>query len=174
MERDITHFASAKFQGGWSASDFGKYLNRENITMLVLKFDKLDPLVRVRLLLSVLALDDATRHSLQPELEVQISPQRHPRLLGSEIDLGSLIALRGIVSGWEGHACALDRRPHKVACDMRDYATVGRFSWAFLRSHCISHPCRSFLRGSNANPNTRSRSGEVGCFNAEADGNCQG
>ena len=78
MERDITHFASAKLQGGWSASDFGKYLNRENLTMLVLRFDKLDPLVRVRLLLSVLALDDATKQSLQPELEVGNSPHQSP------------------------------------------------------------------------------------------------
>ncbi len=51
MERDIAHFASAKLQGGWSASDFGKYLNRDNLVLLLPKFDKLDPLVRVRLLL---------------------------------------------------------------------------------------------------------------------------
>jgi len=73
MDRDITHFASAKLQGGWSASDFSKYLNRENLAMLLPKFDKLDPLVRVRLLLSVLTLDDATKHSLQPDLEVPLS-----------------------------------------------------------------------------------------------------
>lgn len=73
MDRDITHFASAKLGGGWNASDFSKYLTRENLEMLVPRFDKLDPLVRVRLLLSVLTLDDATKLFLQQDLEVSLT-----------------------------------------------------------------------------------------------------
>lgn len=69
MERDITQHAAAKMQGGWSASDFSKFLKRDSLEQLLPKFDKLDPLVRVRLLLSVLTLDDAVKQSLKQGLE---------------------------------------------------------------------------------------------------------
>lgn len=71
MERDITQQATGKLQGGWSASDFSKTLNKGNfLEMLLPKFDKLDPLVRVRLLLSLLTLDEGVKQSLPQDLEV--------------------------------------------------------------------------------------------------------
>jgi hypothetical protein len=74
MERDITQHAAAKMQGGWSASDFSKFLKRDSLEQLLPKFDKLDPLVRVRLLLSVLTLDGAVKQSLKQGLEVPQPP----------------------------------------------------------------------------------------------------
>ena len=70
MHRDIAHFASSKLQGEWSAADFGKYLTKENLQALLPRYDKLEPLVRVRLLLSVIPLDAVAKQSLNPELQV--------------------------------------------------------------------------------------------------------
>lgn len=70
MQRDISQFASTKLQGGWSAADFGKYLTKDNLKALLNKFDKLEPLVRVRLLLACVLLEDRAKLALQPEIEV--------------------------------------------------------------------------------------------------------
>lgn len=73
MQRDISHFAANKLQGGWSASDFAKHLTKANLHSLQQRFDKLEPLVRVRLLLAQLSLDSSARHALQPELQVSVT-----------------------------------------------------------------------------------------------------
>ncbi len=70
MQRDISQFASTKLQGGWSAADFGKYLTKDNLRVLLQKFDKLEPLVRVRLLLACVLLEDSAKLTSQPEIEV--------------------------------------------------------------------------------------------------------
>ena len=70
MQRDVLHFAAAKLQGGWSAADFGRYLNKDTLKELLIKYDRFEPLVRVRVLLSALTLDDHTKHALQDELKV--------------------------------------------------------------------------------------------------------
>lgn len=71
MQRDVLHFAAAKLQGGWSAGDFGKYLSRDTVEELVEKFDKFEPLVRVRILLSILTLENQTKHTLHDQLQVR-------------------------------------------------------------------------------------------------------
>ena len=71
LQRDIVYFTSQKLQGDWSAADFGKHLTAESLKSLLPKYDRLDPLVRVRLLLSVLTLDSKQLASIQEELKVQ-------------------------------------------------------------------------------------------------------
>lgn len=70
MQRDLVHFTSSKLQGGWSASDFTKHLTKEALLALLPKFDKFEPLVRVRILLSLLTLDKELKRSLSNELQV--------------------------------------------------------------------------------------------------------
>lgn len=72
MQRDITQFASTKLQGGWSAAEFGKHLTKDNLRVLLQRFDKLEPLVRVRLLLACALLEDSAKLALQPEIEVRL------------------------------------------------------------------------------------------------------
>ena len=74
MQRDIVHFAASKLQGGWSAADFSKYLTKDTLRDLLPKFDKFEPLVRVRILLSLLTLDKETKHAMNDEL--QVGPSR--------------------------------------------------------------------------------------------------
>ena len=70
MIRDLAHYATSKLQGDWSAAAFTKSLSREMLQSLVPRFDKLDPLVRVRLLLAAMLLPRAQREALLPELQV--------------------------------------------------------------------------------------------------------
>ena len=70
MIRDLAHYATSKLQGDWSAAAFTKSLSREMLQSLVPRFDKLDPLVRVRLLLAAMLLPPAQREALLPELQV--------------------------------------------------------------------------------------------------------
>ena len=77
MNRDVAHYAINKLQGDWSAPDFTKSLTREVLATLVPRFEKLDPLVRVRLLLSALLLPPEARSELSAELKVRTNPARH-------------------------------------------------------------------------------------------------
>ena len=70
MSRDAFNLAQAKLQGEWSAPEFAKSLSAEVLRELLPRFDKLEPLVRVRLLLACLSLEPATRAAMDPELQV--------------------------------------------------------------------------------------------------------
>ena len=70
MLRDIVYFTSQKLQNDWSAADFAKNLTAENLQALLPKYDRLDPLVRVRLLLSVLTVDQKKLAAIETELQV--------------------------------------------------------------------------------------------------------
>ncbi len=71
MNRDLAHYATSKLQGDWSALAFTKSLTREMLQSLIPRFEKLDPLVRVRLLLAALMLPPAQREELLPELQAR-------------------------------------------------------------------------------------------------------
>jgi hypothetical protein len=61
---------ASRLAGDWSAPDFARSLTPALLTELTARFDGLDPLVRVRLLLSVLHLPPDARIGLTAELEV--------------------------------------------------------------------------------------------------------
>ena len=71
MNRDLAHYATSKLQGDWSALAFTKSLTREMLQSLIPRFEKLDPLVRFRLLLAALMLPPAQREELLPELQAR-------------------------------------------------------------------------------------------------------
>lgn len=70
MQRDLVHFTATKLQGGWSAADFSRYLTAENLKQLLPRIDKFEPLVRVRILLSLLTLDKGVKQACHDELQV--------------------------------------------------------------------------------------------------------
>lgn len=70
MQRDIVHFTDNKLKGGWSAAELTKYLNKDTLKELHHKFDRFEPLVRVRILLSLLTLDNESKAALRDELKV--------------------------------------------------------------------------------------------------------
>jgi len=70
MSRHVAIQASAKLSGDWSAPDYTKVLTKEQLQELLPHFSKLDPLVRMRLLLSIMSLHAEARSSMQQELEV--------------------------------------------------------------------------------------------------------
>ena len=70
MQRDIVHFTDNKLKGGWSAAELTKYLNKDTLRELIQKFDRFEPLVRVRILLSLLTLDNESKAALHDELKV--------------------------------------------------------------------------------------------------------
>jgi hypothetical protein len=70
MNRDVLLLATSKLSGDWSAPDFTKSLSKEVLQELLSRFDKLDPLVRVRLLLSAMSLPSEARSSMTEELKV--------------------------------------------------------------------------------------------------------
>ncbi len=70
MQRDIVHFIDNKLRGGWSAAELTKHLNKETLRELSQKFERFEPLVRVRILLSLLTLDNEAKTSLSDELKV--------------------------------------------------------------------------------------------------------
>ncbi|KAK9830636.1 hypothetical protein WJX81_007675 [Elliptochloris bilobata] len=76
MARDLAHYATSKLQGDWSALAFTKSLSREMLQSLVPRFEKLDPLVRVRLLLAAMLLPPAQREDLAPELQALAAAAR--------------------------------------------------------------------------------------------------
>ncbi|EIE26082.1 hypothetical protein COCSUDRAFT_61078 [Coccomyxa subellipsoidea C-169] len=69
MSRDVAIQASAKLSGDWSAPEYTKSLTKEVLQELLPRFPKLDPLVRMRLLLSVMSLPAEARAGMQQELE---------------------------------------------------------------------------------------------------------
>ena len=70
MSRDVAIQASSKLSGDWSAPEYTKSLTKEVLQELLPRFPKLDPLVRMRLLLSVMSLPAEARVGMQQELEV--------------------------------------------------------------------------------------------------------
>jgi len=64
--------AASRLAGDWSAPDFGRALTPALLSELTSRFDGLDPLVRVRLLLAVMHLPPAAREGLRAELEVGV------------------------------------------------------------------------------------------------------
>jgi hypothetical protein len=69
--RDGVQLAAVKLFGEWSAPDFAKCINKEVIGDLISRFDQLEPLVRMRTLLSCMSLPRAQRLELQTELQVR-------------------------------------------------------------------------------------------------------
>lgn len=69
-DRDNVYVATSKLKGEWSAPDFSKILTKDMVTDLVSRFDMLEPLVRMRLLLACMGLPTALREELQTELQV--------------------------------------------------------------------------------------------------------
>lgn len=83
MQRDAAYFTSQKLQGDWSATDFSKHLTKENLKALLPKYDRLEPLVRVRLLLSVLSLDKKSLAVIQEELKVCLPGNARLKVIGA-------------------------------------------------------------------------------------------
>ncbi|BDA44367.1 probable negative elongation factor A at N-terminal half [Coccomyxa sp. Obi] len=69
MSRDVAIQASAKLSGDWSAPEYAKTLSKEVLQELLPRYPKLDPLVRMRLLLSIMSLPAEVKSSMQQELE---------------------------------------------------------------------------------------------------------
>lgn len=74
MSRDVAIQASAKLSGDWSAPEYAKTLSKETLQELLPRYPKLDPLVRMRLLLSIMSLPVEVKSSMQQELEVTPVP----------------------------------------------------------------------------------------------------
>lgn len=70
MNRDVLLLATSKLSGDWSAPDFSKLLTKEVLQELLPRFEKLDPLVRMRLLLSAMHLPAEARTTMAGELKV--------------------------------------------------------------------------------------------------------
>ncbi|CAL8470327.1 g9869 [Coccomyxa elongata] len=69
MSRDVAIQASAKLSGDWSAPEYAKTLSKEVLQELLPRYPKLDPLVRMRLLLSIMSLPAEVKSSMQQELQ---------------------------------------------------------------------------------------------------------
>lgn len=80
MSRDVAVQASAKLSGDWSAPEYTKSLTKEVLQELLPRFPKLDPLVRMRLLLSIMSLPTEARANMQQELKVLLSETMHTSL----------------------------------------------------------------------------------------------
>ena len=74
MNRDAAQQASQRLAGDWSAPEFARSLSREALQELLPRFDKLEPLVRVRLLLAAMHLPPDARADMRPELQVSLLP----------------------------------------------------------------------------------------------------
>ena len=74
MSRDVAIQASAKLSGDWSAPEYAKNLSKEVMQELLPRYPKLDPLVRMRLLLSIMSLPAEVKSSMHQELEVTPVP----------------------------------------------------------------------------------------------------
>jgi hypothetical protein len=73
MNRDAAHQASQRLAGDWSAPEFARSLSREALQELLPRFDKLEPLVRVRLLLAAMHLPPDARAGMREELQARSS-----------------------------------------------------------------------------------------------------
>ena len=69
MQRDIVLWTSSNLAGPWSAGEITGSLTSEMLRGVITAFDRLEPLVRVRLLLACAFLKPAQRHELASELE---------------------------------------------------------------------------------------------------------
>ena len=75
MAPDPALSASLKLEGEWSALHYASELTAGTITDLVDRLERLEPMTRVRLLLSALLLPRAKREEFREELQVGgISP----------------------------------------------------------------------------------------------------
>ena len=70
MAPDPALSASLKLEGEWSALHYASELTAGSITDLVSRLERLEPMTRVRLLLSALLLPRAKREEFRDELEV--------------------------------------------------------------------------------------------------------
>ena len=72
MNRDPAHQASQRLADDWAAPEFARsFLTKEALQELLPRFDKLEPLVRVRLLLAAMHLPLEARAGMVPQLEVR-------------------------------------------------------------------------------------------------------
>ena len=76
MNRDAAHQASQRLAGDWSAPEYARALSREALAELLPRFERLEPLVRARLLLAAAHLPPAARAGMRAEL--QVPPPTHP------------------------------------------------------------------------------------------------
>ena len=70
MNRDVAHQASQRLAGDWAAPDFTRALTREALAELLPRFERLEPLVRARLLLAAMHLPGPARAAMRAELQV--------------------------------------------------------------------------------------------------------
>ena len=71
MAPDPALSASLKLEGEWSALHYASELTAGTITDLVDRLERLEPMTRVRLLLSALLLPRAKREDFREELQVR-------------------------------------------------------------------------------------------------------
>jgi hypothetical protein len=67
-ERDDIAWTNAKLSGPWSAAKFAQHIKGKLLQNCLQRFEKLDPLVRVRLLMACLFLSDDDKATMSDQL----------------------------------------------------------------------------------------------------------
>lgn len=77
MQRDVLVWAQSKLSGPWSAGEITGSLTSELLVKITDDFDRLEPLVRVRLLISCAFLTPTRRQDLADELRALAKKASH-------------------------------------------------------------------------------------------------
>lgn len=150
MQRDIVLWTSSNLAGPWSAGEITGSLTAEMLNDMTAAFDRMEPLVRVRLLIACAFLKPARRAELAPELRALAA-----KASGDDHEWVRL------------YATALAEADGRIRLDNSAEAfpvvrTHGRAAWpvtgtAPRRSCCLTRCCRGLRRRERAAASRRGR-----------------